>query len=664
LNPEKRFLKAISFCLSRDGYGGDAEALAEWALSGGGEEPAPEVRGLKVALVSGGATKIKEYVFESARLPEIRGASELLDRINTEDVPHLWSKPEPVGIGCEECVIYAGGGEVLAFAPLCKAQWLADEVERIYSQETMVAQSVVVWQAFDLNQFRHGLLGEDLHQTEIERLLGYNPAGGGGFGSLILPLAAARYRRREGNTEGGRELRSIAHVETVPFARRCSSCERRAAVVNARVGEDNDRPLCEPCARKRVFGQLTKRKGADIGWWDDAGFRWQPDADGRQVRSWATRFEDWLDDAVNPKSKSQYAVNEDGSPLNSVRELEAVRDIGEIAQASTPLGFIGFVYADGNDMGRLLEALQTPADYAIFAEEFSGVLREATFAALAKHLRPVQVTREGRADKILVHPFEILNLGGDDLLLIVPAHVALPLACDIALDVEQQLPRLDPKFGLSQVYKWAEVQRCCGEPPGIQCKVGLSAGVVIADAHTPVFYLEELATQLLKSAKGRAKWLKQRRGYFGGTVDFLSLKSVTTLSGTIRQFRDSALTKEGGRLYARPYTLVEARALLKTVKLMKAAKFPRGQFYRLRESLHAGVMPSTVDYRYFLTRGEMDVPRRKIEELWTPVGGKPPSHPWRERLEQKGTLETIWPDVVELYDFVPAEDGEDAGNQD
>lgn len=260
MNSEKRFLKAISFCLSRDGYAGNAEALAEWALSGKGEEPTLEGRSLKVALVSGGATKVKEYVFESARLPEIRGASELLDRINTEDIPNLWAKPEPAGIGCEECVIYAGGGEVLAFAPLCKAQWLADEVERVYAQETMVAQSVAVWQAFDLNQLRHGLLASgNLQRIEIERLLGYNPAGGDGFGSLIPPLAAARYRRREGNAEVGRGLRNVAHVETVPFARRCSSCERRAAVVNARVGVDDDRPLCEPCGRKRVFGQLTKR---------------------------------------------------------------------------------------------------------------------------------------------------------------------------------------------------------------------------------------------------------------------------------------------------------------------------------------------------------------------------------------------------------------------
>src|SRR5438128_1797387 len=44
----------------------------------------------RIALVYGGATKIKGYVFEAPKLPEIRGASALLDRINTRDLRDLW----------------------------------------------------------------------------------------------------------------------------------------------------------------------------------------------------------------------------------------------------------------------------------------------------------------------------------------------------------------------------------------------------------------------------------------------------------------------------------------------------------------------------------------------------------------------------------------------
>jgi CRISPR-associated protein Cmr2 len=43
-----------------------------------------------VALVYGGATKIKEYVFEAPKLPEIRGASALLDWVNEIGLRGVW----------------------------------------------------------------------------------------------------------------------------------------------------------------------------------------------------------------------------------------------------------------------------------------------------------------------------------------------------------------------------------------------------------------------------------------------------------------------------------------------------------------------------------------------------------------------------------------------
>ena len=46
----------------------------------------------KIGLVYGGATKIKQYVFEAAKLPDIRGASALLDRINLVDLPAFFGR--------------------------------------------------------------------------------------------------------------------------------------------------------------------------------------------------------------------------------------------------------------------------------------------------------------------------------------------------------------------------------------------------------------------------------------------------------------------------------------------------------------------------------------------------------------------------------------------
>ena len=56
------------------------------------QEQAARIGDPQIALIMGGATKIKQYVFESARLPEIRGASGLLDRINLYDIPALFAK--------------------------------------------------------------------------------------------------------------------------------------------------------------------------------------------------------------------------------------------------------------------------------------------------------------------------------------------------------------------------------------------------------------------------------------------------------------------------------------------------------------------------------------------------------------------------------------------
>jgi len=665
MDSNHKFVEAIAFCLAYKQHKGDTNdvaaakedyrKLAEWALSLTEETAAVGDSNLKIALVAGGATKIKDYVFESARLPEIRGASGLLDRINREDTRHLWRD-----LGCEDCIIYSNGGEVLAFAPVSEAARLANEIERLYTRDTLVAQSVAVYQEFSLKQLRKGLLVDvPVDEDVVKKLLGYNPAANKTFGSLVASLALAKFRRREANSDKGRDpkLRAIAHFETMPFARRCSSCERRAAVFNDKVADD-DRPLCEPCARKRVVGLRAKREEYPTTRWDDAGFNWQVGT----IISWVKRFEEWL--KVHPQMKEKYA----GDSPPDFQKVLAVRNLNDIGQASQPSGFVGVIYADGNNIGQLLEELKTPDHYATFAEEVYKATEGAVFEAIAENLKTRKIQRE-KIGEILVHPFEILSIGGDDVLLIVPADYALLVACAIARKVEGKLRDLDlPLFQLedelgAKGYDWEKAQRCRGAQDR-PCKVSMSVGVVLADAHTPIFYLEDLAEQLLKSAKRRAKWLKREHHYYGGAIDFLSLKSTTMISGTIKQFREDALTHEHERLYARPYTIAETEALLKSIRALKNSGFPRNQLYRLRESLRQSKEQSMIDYLYFLSRDEKTREARgKIEWLWSPLENRLP-HPWRVQLEDGEKRETIWHDLVELYDFVHERKEEHAGDQD
>lgn len=664
------------------------------------QEKASSLGDPRVALIAGGATKIKQYVFESAKLSEIRGASALLDRINLVDMPALFNSlpsdlydfeeqqraqdvrrqfencygKEPPD--CPECVIYANGGEILAFAPASLAQALADEVESLYTSETLIANSVAVWQPFNLvelaggvqplrmwhrledKKYRQALLRELRLQTDekLEKELDTKKR----FGELAASLALEKFRRREGNPsfdDDGTRVRppkSTPHRETFAYGRRCRSCERRVASHEYALGDEDPQPVCEPCFQKLHLGWNLKR-------------------------TWVKIFETFLREQEG-RGDAYYTVVRLGTQEDVRQQClprkwdnqplpDRPQDLSEIGQASTtPQGYIGVVYADGNNMGALLEQLRTPAEYRHFADAVYETTQKAVFHALAETLYPEKVNREERKRKakvkreLWIHPFEILSIGGDDLFLIVPADKALDIGIKIAQQVEDCL-RSDPFFQVKDGtgYDAQRIHRCVLNDEDKrqnalpQSKVNLSVGVLLADAHTPIFFLQDLVEQLLKEAKKKAKQLKKNCCYFGGTIDFMVLKSVTMITGKLGQFREEAFHPENNmlednvHLLARPYTLLEMRSLLNTVREFKTAGFPRSQLYALRQSLWAGRLPSTLDYLYFTERLDEEH-RRKIREVLDSRWYRGEPSPWRRTTSK--TWETVLFDLLELYDFV------------
>jgi CRISPR-associated protein Cmr2 len=123
----------------------------------------------KIGLVYGGATKIKQYVFEEAKLPDIRGASALLDRINLVDLPTFFNqKPEnlykfyiedvqdwlnqsypQLSLALiPELIIYSCGGNILAFCPPAFVDIITNAIEKRYTQQTISANSGAVGDSF------------------------------------------------------------------------------------------------------------------------------------------------------------------------------------------------------------------------------------------------------------------------------------------------------------------------------------------------------------------------------------------------------------------------------------------------------------------------------------------------------------------------------------
>jgi len=650
----------------------------------------PELWHSSIGLVYGGATKIKQYVFEASKLQDIRGASALLDRINLVDLPAFFGKENSAEVEqwldkpenfpglrtalIPELVIYSTGGNILAFCPAAYTNQLANAIEKRYTKETLTANSCAVGDTFRFLELRFGLLKDPIEQTNwlewyrdhasedlVEAYYGKPESDLAAqferrksFNELVGKLATRFNQRRSGYDWPEEERPSRRYppmYETHPYVRR-DNTDKRSAVRQVEA-LPNSPWFSETTARKRLVGQRAKREDQSNHWFRQAGFTWEPG----QVDSWVQRYQAFLD--KNPSLNSLY------NPDN--QELQEARSLREVGNASK--GFVAYIYADGNNMGGYIQKIKTAEEYKAFSEVVSRATEDSVYHALARHLRPhklhnVDDAETRNRDGNYVHPFEILTIGGDDVMLVVPADKALAIAKTISEEFERILLNLDSSLAVEpenlqrpkkDIHRYQPTQ---GEAS--RCQLSMSAGVLITANDTPIYYAENLTNQLLKSAKKKAKDLKQDLHYYGGTIDFLVMKSVTMLSSKVGEFRESGLVIDGKlKLYGAPYTLHEIGGLIETAKALKKAEFPRSQLYQIRSLLERGKNTAILNYRYFRVRLGKDKQRlleEDFEDAWcqpkdSQNGGN--LAPWMSLKADSGTLyETIWRELVDLYPFI------------
>ena len=643
----------------------------------------------KIGLVYGGATKIKQYVFEAAKLPDIRGASALLDRINLVDLPAFFGEPKnSVSVSewlnesfpnletalIKELLVYYKGGNILAFCPAAFVYDLADAIEKRYSYETLTANSCAVGESFRVLEIRFGLLKQNIENTpwldwyhqnytqplvqayfgfptnELERIQKFKNHKS--FNELTTKLAVLFNQRRSGNDFPNRPSRRYPPMfETHPYLRRDES-DRRSAI--ARISSLPGNPsLSESLVRKRIVGQIAKReilKDNLPNWFINLNLDWQP----TDIESWVTKFDYYLARRENSQLASDYSGD-----CSQIKEARSLREIGNASK-----GFVAYIYADGNNMGGYIQQIQTPQEYKKFSEDIFQATEKSVYKALAQHLKPHLLNNLTDPDNenrngCWIHPFEILAIGGDDVMLIVPADRALAIAKTIGEEFENILLqtggyRLDNSRSSYAAHRYSPEKAIPSE-----CKLSMSAGVLITAEDTPIYYAQNLTNQLLKSAKKTGKKLKKDAGYFGGTIDFLVMKSVTMISSNIESFRDEGLTLDRGaklKLYAAPYTLHEIGGLLESVKVLKKAEFPKSQLYQIRSFLERGKQTTILNYRYFRTRlkqGKAEL-KAEFEDAWCKPKNPENSGnlaPWMFDLKE-GVYETIWRELVDIYDFI------------
>lgn len=157
------------------------------------------------------------------------------------------------------------------------------------------------------------------------------------------------------------------------------------------------------------------------------------------------------------------------SAKTKLQKLERAQELKELVGN----GYLALIHADGNGVGSGLGKDKTDGERATFFHKNRVLLRRALQKAIDAHCPDT-----GRA------PLIPLMLGGDDLLLVTRAEIALPF-----------------------------VVRLCEELEALQegsngFKLTLGVGVVFAKHTIPVHRLHEVAEQLASSAKRRFRGFK------------------------------------------------------------------------------------------------------------------------------------------------------------
>jgi len=281
-------------------------------------------------------------------------------------------------------------------------------------------------------------------------------------------------------------------------------------------------------------------------------------------------------------------------------------------------------------------------EYRKRSDSLTKLLPNLVYTALAHHLRACSIERKDEG-RVLIDPFEIITIGGDDLLLIVPSTVALPIALEIG---ERFAQKVEEQLG-----EW----------------LTMSAGVVIADHHNPIRFLHGLAEQLLKSAKKCARESKVGEGEGDGAVDFVVLKSQSMLSSDLsdlrrRIYQFTTQPHEQVWLTGRPYLWRDMDKLLRHARLLRDTAYPRSQVQALRRVLREGRRWGRLWPSLWYLRQQMRASRTRravmqwLDREWsvsTPQNSGTP--PWicLPRRKDVDRYVTVWEDLHEIRELLP-----------
>lgn len=504
------------------------------------------------SLVAFDTDKIKQYVFATGKLKEIRGASALLDYLNLEVMEQI---VEQICGSGNYRKVYANGGAGLFVVDTEKATAVITAIKKAYQDKTKTASitgvAVPLPQTYEQN-------------TQNE-------------------LTLIRYLMRATKDSNNQSVFPLTH----PLLHFCDSCGIQYAEEN-----ESGEQLCASCKAKRAEDNKIKN---EIALWT-SGKR-QPQLN----RLWGRLIEDL-------------------GYQNS--DHERPEDFEELGKLSSPTSYMGLIYADGDSFGKAVEEIETLDKMASFATAVNDIMYQVVQEAIQQHLQP---------DNKKTLPFDILLLGGDDLIMVTKAQSAI----EVAQYIVARFPELTKKE--------------LGQP------LSLSASVTISHINYPIGSLMEMAGSSLKFAKKQ----KAVRGLTEGLINFLVVDSANHLEfgeyykAVLKQNNaSSTYYQQAETIYRtqRPYTAQDLDTLLGQIRELRALNTPRTKLEQLRKAIFNTRRQAQIDAMMTVLRLRNQGQRDALLGLMGSTPTQKLHIPWIQ--VKPGYFSTPILDVVELFDFI------------
>jgi hypothetical protein len=297
-------------------------------------------------------------------------------------------------------------------------------------------------------------------------------------------------------------------------------------------------------------------------------------------------------------------------------------------------GYLAVIHADGNRVGirhnQWMRRREAPTEGSVdreaYREQFFHSMRVAVRQAVIAALSHTFASFNGRQ-----MPYQLLMLGGDDLLLVCQARYALPFVSHYAKQLEAR-PLVD----------------------GIPLTIG--AGVAIARVHFPFYRLHSLAEALASSAKRLHRQALEHAQAQVSVADWLVITQAWSDDPSLMR-RRSALQRyprEAGMEYLalsdRPYRILSdgsdglesLEGLLEAAEQLRSSHAARSQLRRLVEELPKGRLWGDLCFSELSSPTKTALQSIGMHQPWIPVNSD----------DQEGSLwKTRLLDLVEIVEI-------------